>query len=90
MVSASDCPGSGPSIRPPVAYPALPAIDGLFSDAASRLAGTTGALLGWRPEEFWKATPAEVGAVLLALVGEEQGPASTVDLARLMEMFPDG
>jgi uncharacterized phage protein (TIGR02216 family) len=46
-------------------------------------------LLGWRPEDFWKTTPAELAAVLGALAGEGEG-AGPIDLDRLMEMFPDG
>jgi uncharacterized phage protein (TIGR02216 family) len=61
-----------------------------FSEAAGRLAGMAGALLGWRPDEFWKATPAELHAVLQALAGEEQALSSRSDFAELMEMFPDG
>ena len=61
-----------------------------FSDSAARLAGLAGALLGWRPDEFWRATPAELGAVLEAMAGPDQVPASRADLARLMERFPDG
>jgi uncharacterized phage protein (TIGR02216 family) len=61
-----------------------------FSEAAARLAGLAGALLGWRPDEFWRATPAELGAVLGAMTGEREEPASREDLARLMERFPDG
>jgi hypothetical protein len=62
----------------------------VFSDGARRLAGMAGVLLGWRPEEFWQATPAELGAVLEVLApGTERG-ASGADLARMMEMFPDG
>ena len=61
----------------------------MFSEAAARLAGMAGALLGWRPEEFWNATPAELAAVVAALKGDEAN-AGPVDLARLMEMFPDG
>lgn len=61
----------------------------MFSNAAQRLAGIAGALLGWRPEEFWTATPAELAAVLAAMTGGEVA-ASTDDLARLKEMFPDG
>lgn len=60
-----------------------------FAAAAARLAGLAGALLGWRPDEFWKATPAELASVLAAMAPEEAG-ASSCDLARLMEMFPDG
>ncbi|MDQ8757849.1 phage tail assembly chaperone [Sphingosinicella sp. LHD-64] len=62
----------------------------MFRAGAGRLAGLAGALLGWRPEEFWRATPAELAAILVALTGTTQAPASRGDLARLMEMFPDG
>ena len=62
----------------------------MFSDDAARLAGLTGAVLGWRPSEFWRATPAELACVLSALGGEEGDAAGAADLARLKEMFPDG
>jgi uncharacterized phage protein (TIGR02216 family) len=61
-----------------------------FAAAAVRLAGLAGALLGWRPEEFWKATPAELATVLQAIGGSDNAVASATDLQRLMEMFPDG
>ena len=61
-----------------------------FAEAAGRLAGQAGALLGWRPDEFWRATPTELAAVLAALSPDEGKPASIGDLARLKEMFPDG
>ena len=61
-----------------------------FSEAAGRLAGLAGAILGWRPNEFWQATPAELAAVLSALAGDASETASADDLERLMEMFPDG
>jgi hypothetical protein len=63
----------------------------VFSEAAARLAGLAGAFLGWRPDEFWQATPAELTTVLAAVAGSERGAsASSDDLRRLMEMFPDG
>jgi uncharacterized phage protein (TIGR02216 family) len=62
----------------------------VFSESAARLAGLAGALLGWRPDEFWAATPAELAAVLKALTGGEGPCATQGDLARLMEMYPDG
>jgi uncharacterized phage protein (TIGR02216 family) len=62
----------------------------VFSDAAARLAGIAGALLGWRPEEFWNATPAELAAVLGAMSGGTAPCADGEDLARLKERFPDG
>ncbi len=62
-----------------------------FTEGAARLGGIAGALLGWRPDEFWHATPAELAGVLTALFGEEiSEPALSADLARMKEMFPDG
>lgn len=60
-----------------------------FSDSAAGLAGLAGALLGWRPEEFWKATPAELAAVLGALAGPSGEAAGREELERLMKLFPD-
>ena len=62
----------------------------MFSEAAGRLAGLAGALLGWRPDEFWRATPAELAAVLGALAGGDVAPVTGDELARLKERFPDG
>jgi uncharacterized phage protein (TIGR02216 family) len=63
-----------------------------FAAAAERLAGLAGAIAGWRPDEFWRATPAELATMLRALAGESGGgdPAGKQDLDRLKEMFPDG
>jgi hypothetical protein len=46
-------------------------------------------LLGWRPDEFWGATPAEVAAVLGAVAGEERAGVSADELGRLRALFPD-
>jgi hypothetical protein len=66
----------------------------VFSEAARRLAGLAGAMLGWRPDEFWSATPAELAAILEVLAGrgggEGGGSAGPDDLERLKRMFPDG
>jgi len=63
----------------------------VFSEAAARLAGLAGALLGWRPDEFWRATPAELAGVLAALTGDGgAAPLSRDELTRLKERFPDG
>lgn len=63
----------------------------MFSEAAARLAGMAGALLGWRPDEFWRATPAELAGVLAALAGDvDATPVTREELARLKERFPDG
>lgn len=60
----------------------------LFGEAAARLCNAAGLLLGWHPQEFWSATPAEL---LLAL----QAPPGAVDVPdratveALRRRFPD-
>jgi len=61
-----------------------------FAASATRLAGLTGAFLGWRPDEFWAATPAELGTIFDALTSKGEAPPSQGDVARLKEQFPDG
>jgi uncharacterized phage protein (TIGR02216 family) len=61
-----------------------------FSESAGRLAGIAGALLGWRPDEFWKATPAELGAVIRAVAGPGEAGVDRSQLDALMGRFPDG
>ncbi len=63
-----------------------------FADAAGRLAGMAGAVLGWSPDAFWRATPAELGAVVRAIAGEAGAgePPDAGLIARMREAFPDG
>jgi hypothetical protein len=64
-----------------------------FTQRAAQLAGVAGALAGWRPAEFWAATPAELETVLAALAGAASDAAPPPDaptIAALKEMFPDG
>ncbi|AGH51140.1 MULTISPECIES: phage tail assembly chaperone [Sphingomonas] len=62
-----------------------------FAEKAARLAGMAGAIAGWRPDDFWRATPAELAAVLEALAGGSGDRAADAgDIARLKEMYPDG
>lgn len=68
----------------------LPSQENSFAGSSSRLAGLAGALLGWRPWEFWAATPAELAAVFAAWRPAEAAPASAELLAELQERFPDG
>ena len=48
----------------------------VFGEAAARLSGAAAMLLGWRPDEFWNATPAELAAVLAALMPDADAPAA--------------
>ena len=56
-----------------------------FAESAGRLAGVVPRVLGWRPGEFWDATPAELAAILAP--GDEPGgtPLSRIELTALME-----
>ncbi|MFN2472787.1 MAG: phage tail assembly chaperone, partial [Sphingomicrobium sp.] len=59
-----------------------------FGASAARLAGAAAALLGWRPGEFWSATPAELASVL-GLGGEDAAPADRTIIEALLARFPD-
>lgn len=58
-----------------------------FGQAASWLCGAAAMLVGWRPKEFWEATPAELAAALRVDEAAD-GPDADV-LAELMRRFPD-
>jgi uncharacterized phage protein (TIGR02216 family) len=62
-----------------------------FGSAALVLAGVTARVLGWRPDHFWAATPADVAAVLVAWrEGEAAAGLDRAGLAAMMEAYPDG
>ena len=56
----------------------------VFGPGAARLGGLAARLLGWRPQEFWHATPAELAAILAPYTCASQTLARE-DLNRLME-----
>ena len=59
-----------------------------FGEAALRLSGAAVLLLGWRPGEFWDATPAELAAALQPMTPATDGPdAGMMDALR--RQFPD-
>ncbi|MFZ4108885.1 MAG: phage tail assembly chaperone [Polymorphobacter sp.] len=60
-----------------------------FAGAARRAARVAAALLGWRPAEFWAATPAELRTALGLDDADDGAPATGNLLARLMKEFPD-
>ncbi|MEH3158230.1 MAG: phage tail assembly chaperone [Sphingomonas taxi] len=58
-----------------------------------RLAGFAGAALGWSPDAFWRATPAELAAVVRAAAGDggvATAPPTAQAIAAMREAFPDG
>jgi hypothetical protein len=59
-----------------------------FVAAASKLAGQTAFLLGWRADDFWNATPAEL-ACILAVASTDGDAADAQMLSNLMALFPD-
>ncbi|MBJ7501794.1 MAG: phage tail assembly chaperone [Sphingopyxis sp.] len=59
--------------------------------AAIALAGVMARVAGWRPDEFWMATPADVRATLEGWVDADgHGGVDGAALAAMMERFPDG
>ena len=58
-----------------------------FADSAARLFGQCALIMGWRPDEFWAATPAEIAAIRDALHGPDKSEGvSRADIDRLMEI----
>lgn len=60
-----------------------------FAENARRLSGLVPRLLGWRPEDFWSATPAELAAIFEP-PADAAAPLSRSELAALMERERDG
>ena len=59
-----------------------------FGEAAAELSCAAANLLGWRPAEFWAATPAEL-ALALRVPGESgDGPDRSM-IDELKRRFPD-
>lgn len=60
-----------------------------FAAGTARLAGVAGLLLGWTPDAFWRATPAELRSALEALAEPRAAPLGRDEIERLMARFPD-
>ncbi len=58
-----------------------------FGRQAARLSSAAAKLLGWRPKEFWEATPAELAAALRHDEAIDGPDADSVK--ELMRRFPD-
>ena len=61
-----------------------------FAGAARELAGQTALLLGWRPFEFWAATPAELAAIFAVKASIEPPSLSREHLTTLLERERNG
>lgn len=59
-----------------------------FGPGTLRLAAIAAQALGWRPAEFWSATPAELAAALAPPAGGASG-VNRDDLSRMMEQDHD-
>ena len=56
-----------------------------FGAGAHKLAGFAARMLGWRPAEFWAATPAELAAILAPEGQSGPTPLTRAEMNRLME-----
>lgn len=62
-----------------------------IGETAIALIGLMARVAGWRPEDFWGATPADVRAVLAGWVEADADACfDGAALAAMMERFPDG
>jgi hypothetical protein len=60
-----------------------------FEAAARRAARVAAETLGWRPDDFWAATPADLRTALGLDDAADDAPVTADVLARLMEGCPD-
>jgi hypothetical protein len=63
--------------------------DHSFGAGARRLSALAARLLGWRPAEFWAATPAELAAILAPDPQASAQPLSRAEMNRMMESDHD-
>ena len=52
--------------------------------------GFAAVVLGWSPDAFWSATPAELASIAGVLAGDAPAPLDADGIAALMGRFPDG
>ena len=65
-------------------------MSGTFAETARELAGQTALLLGWRPPEFWAATPAELAAIFAVQASIAPPSLSREHLTTLLERDRNG
>jgi len=61
-----------------------------FGESALTLTGLAARALGWRPAEFWEATPAELAACLADPRSDAEAPPSRTEIEQMMEQDRDG
>jgi hypothetical protein len=61
-----------------------------FARDATYLAGVACRSLGWRPNDFWTATPAEVAAIFSRESGGAEDGLSRGEFEALLERDKDG
>ena len=61
-----------------------------FAEGARRLAGLVPRALGWQPQAFWDATPAELAAILAAGEPAAAAPLRRIELTALLERERNG
>jgi hypothetical protein len=62
-----------------------------FAHGAAQCAGLAAQTLGWRPDTFWAATPAELALSLAPLAAASPAPPSRAEIAQLIAKdMPDG
>lgn len=59
-----------------------------FGEAAARLCSAASQILGWRPNEFWDATPAEL-VIALRAPGDAGHCLDAAQVDELRRRFPD-
>ena len=63
-------------------------MSGTFAAAAARLAALAARVLGWRPGEFWAATPAEL-ALSLGADEHAEAPPTRAEILTMMAKETD-
>jgi len=61
-----------------------------FTERAARLSGVTCRALGWVPDQFWNATPAELAAIFEWADAQCGTPIRREELTALMERERNG
>ena len=61
-----------------------------FADVARHGCALSARLLGWRPQDFWQATPAELVMALAAPADADALPPTRETIARMMERDTHG